>query len=242
MVSFPKPDLNCDLGEIDPTLSLEAEIMPLIHRCNIACGGHAGGDEMIKGCILLAKENKVLIGAHPSYPDKVNFGRVSMNIDPKELKETLTEQINKVLISCTQNSYPMTYVKAHGALYHDVAYRAELALIFASLIKDLGDFEVMGPPDSSLELICKNLNLVYLREAFADRKYTSQGRLLPRKVPGAVLVNLKEIIAQCDALINKNLLQVMAGKSINLDCDSICVHSDTDHSLQILKEIKKTFF
>ncbi len=241
-MSFHKPGLNCDLGEIDPTLQLEKSIMPLIHRCNIACGGHAGDIETIHGCISLAKENGVLVGAHPSYPDIENFGRISIKMSKDELARTIKLQINKVSNICKEFNYELSYVKAHGALYHDVAFDEILSLTFVNCVKELGILEIMGPLNSPLEIACKRSGLGYVKEAFADRRYNAEGKLVSRKISGSVLNDLEDVITQCNSLINQVALKTIDDKDILISCDSICVHSDTENSIQILQAINKTFF
>lgn len=238
----PKPDLNCDLGEIDQTLQLEKDIMPLIHRCNIACGGHAGTNETINGCVALAKEHGVKVGAHPSYPDKENFGRVSMEMTSKEFINNLKRQLNKISEACNKLGYPLNYVKAHGAMYHDVAYDESLSKSFALTVKGLGIKEIMGPPQCILEKICEELEINYVKEAFADRKYNVEGKLVSRSLEGSVINIIEEVIKQCSSLINHTALDTFNQNTLIIPCDSICVHSDTENSVKILQALNNKFY
>jgi len=118
--------LNVDLGEeIKPNLEIEDEVMPYIDACNIACGGHAGNPRIIKDCIYLAKKHNVLIGAHPSYPDKANFGRKSMIIPDEQLIESLFYQIYLVHKLAEDQNTEVHHIKFHGALYNDAARDTE---------------------------------------------------------------------------------------------------------------------
>ena len=108
-------DINCDLGE---EIGNEAQLMPFLSSCNIACGGHAGNDEIIREVIKLAKEHKVRVGAHPSFPDRKNFGRKEMEISEPDLKNSLIEQIGLVKKECLDNGILMNHIKPHGALYN----------------------------------------------------------------------------------------------------------------------------
>src|SRR4051812_9228760 len=78
-----KIDLNCDMGELEDA-EHEAALMEHITSANIACGGHAGDEATMERTVRLALERGVRIGAHPGYPDRVNFGRVEMPLSSEE--------------------------------------------------------------------------------------------------------------------------------------------------------------
>ena len=111
-------DLNCDAGE---GIDIEKAIIPLVSSISIACGGHTGNDESMRKTIQLAKKVGVAIGAHPSYPDRENFGRVKMNIDEETLKKSIKTQIETLHSIAIQENYPLTHVKPHGALYNEAS-------------------------------------------------------------------------------------------------------------------------
>src|SRR5438270_9239187 len=104
-------DLSADMGEGSPG---EDEIWPLITSANVACGGHFGDAQSMAYAARRARELGVKIGAHPSYPDRENFGRTSMSITPPALRASLVAQINALRALA-----PITFVKPHGALYND---------------------------------------------------------------------------------------------------------------------------
>ncbi|NNG09241.1 MAG: lactam utilization protein LamB, partial [Arenibacter sp.] len=112
---MPTIDINCDLGE---GVDNEVDIMPMISSCSIACGGHAGNLETMEKVVGLAKLNGVLVGAHPSYPDKENFGRVSISISAEALKNSIKEQIESLLVILKAKNMELNHIKPHGALYN----------------------------------------------------------------------------------------------------------------------------
>jgi len=124
-------DLNCDLGEGYD----DEKIMPFISSCNIACGGHAGDKDSVYKTVLLAKKNNLAIGAHPSYPDKLNFGRVSMDLTTDVLVEAVRQQIQLVIESCAALKAELHHIKPHGALYNDMAQNEDLAKVVLAAVK-----------------------------------------------------------------------------------------------------------
>lgn len=234
-------DINCDLGEIDPSLQLERKIMPLINRCNIAAGAHAGNDEMIKGTMLLAKEHGVKIGIHPSYPDKENFGRIRLEMEDSKLLESIKEQLVNFIKIAEQNHIAIDHVKAHGALYHYLAESQTFANDYLALInKTFPEVNLLVPPNSEVEKQASSYSIGILIEAFADRKYTKEGKLQSRSIKGSILSKPDEVVMQVDSIINKKGLMI-GDAFVELKANSICVHSDTKNSVEILEAIKNRF-
>ena len=117
--------INCDLGEcLDP--NPDGQIMPLINQASIACGGHVGDSDSMNKTIKLAKQHQVSIGAHPSYPDKVNFGRISMPMSLTALFDSIQRQVNTLDEICQRHGVKLDYIKPHGALYHDMMHQNDI--------------------------------------------------------------------------------------------------------------------
>src|SRR3954464_5911890 len=91
-------DLNADMGESTEGLDSgrDAELMRYVTSVNVACGGHAGDEETIRKTLELANEFRVAVGAHPSYPDRENFGRIEMVIEIEELEISIQYQIQRL--------------------------------------------------------------------------------------------------------------------------------------------------
>ncbi len=234
-------DINCDLGEIDPSYKLEKSIMPLIDRCNIAAGGHAGDHHSMKQVMLLANSQQVKIGIHPSYPDKDNFGRVKMSIQDDSLLEAIGNQIKTFLEIAEASNIMIDHIKAHGALYHYTAHNTNFAKQYLDLINAIcPSLKVLVPPYSEIVKLIDSYPQVFLIEAFADRRYTEEGSLQSRKIVGSVIDNVDELIKQVDSIVNQN--GVFVGSTfLPLKANSICVHSDTNNSVKALEAIKNHF-
>ena len=165
-------DINCDLGE---GVGNEAELLPLIGSCNIACGGHAGDFVSMRETINLAKKNEVKIGAHPSYPDKANFGRQVMSISNKDLKISLQKQLKTFDKALEVENAQLHHIKAHGALYNQTAKDEDLAKFYLDIIKPYRESTYIYVPFGSvIAKLASQKGFKIFYEAFADRNYNSR--------------------------------------------------------------------
>ena len=232
-------DFNCDLGE---GMGNETQIMPYIDSANIACGGHAGESSSIREAIYLAKKYGVTLGAHPSYPDKKNFGRISIKMKPKEFRQSIGEQLGQLLILLKQNSLPLHHIKPHGALYHDLMTDRALVDSFLECVSECSTSVIIyAPYPSTLGSRAKKKGFVVWYEAFADRLYNDDFGLVSRKVKGSVLNDLDSVLFQVSSLVRSNRVKTSSGKWLSLPVDTICIHSDTNNSPQLAKSISKSF-
>ncbi|SHN30836.1 UPF0271 protein [Cyclobacterium lianum] len=228
-------DINCDLGEGMPT---DRQIMPYLGSCNIACGAHAGDDNCIAETVKMAKKYLVNIGAHPSYPDRANFGRVSLYMESQSLKKSLKEQIDKVKNQAQKEGLPLHHIKFHGALYLDSLKDQELADLLAAFVKDYYPDQLLYAPFGSCMAIAASQRNLRLRfEVFADRRYSTATTLLPRKHPGALLTDLTEIAEQVSLILNEGKVKAHSGELLAICADTICIHGDHPQAVSIAKMI-----
>jgi len=218
-------EISADMGEGAPD---EPHIWSLIDAANIACGGHFGDEETMRAAVAAAREH-VLIGAHPSYPDRENFGRKSMSLDADALRATLVEQI-RTLAALT----PLRHVKAHGALYNDAHRNRALAEV---LVDAAGGVAIVCPDKSEMANAARTRGVRVIREAFADRRYEPDGSLTPRSVPGSTLT-VDEAAAQAHLLATEGVVIARDGSRIALAFDTLCVHSDMPQAVERLRAIR----
>lgn len=224
-------NINCDLGE---GMHNEDVIMPLIQSCNIACGGHAGDDETMKRVVALAKSHQVAIGAHPSYPDRENFGRVSMDIPAEELKASLEKQLKDFEQALETNKARLHHIKAHGALYNDLAKDPELVATYLDVVEKYKDIARLYVPfDSVIQKQAISRGFSVAIEAFGDRNYTDTLSLVSRKRPNALITEKKKVLDHIRA-IRKGKVVTETGKELPIQADTICIHSDTENAAAIL--------
>ncbi len=226
-------DLNCDLGEGYE----DSAIMPYISSCNIACGGHTGDNESVKRAINLAIENEVAIGAHPSYPDEENFGRASIEIDAEELLSSLHEQVRLVHNTCRSVGASMHHIKPHGALYNDLANDPALAdKIIASLSREFPHAQLYLLAESKATEVALNLGVEVKHEVFADRVYQNKTSLRSRIHSDAVMSDAKSILNQISHLLSNKVIDHSGNLHI-IQANSLCLHSDTPHAIELAQEI-----
>ncbi|MFK7783590.1 MAG: LamB/YcsF family protein [Crocinitomicaceae bacterium] len=224
-------DINCDLGEGMPN---DAALMAHISSCNIACGGHFGTKESIRETIQLAKLHKVKVGAHPSYPDKENFGRVSMNISSDELAKSLRNQISDFISVCKEEKIEASHIKLHGALYNDSAQNFSLAKLVVQVLDDLQlQLPVYAPQNSVLAGIADKPVV----EAFIDRRYNGDGSLVSRKQDNSLIEDPLQAWDQLKQMIFAQRFIAANNKSIPMNAETYCLHGDTRNALEIAQFI-----
>lgn len=226
-------DINCDVGE---GIANEHLIMPLISSCNIACGGHFGDKNTIEETIKLAFENDVKIGAHPSFPDRENFGRKLMSISDFELKESIQSQIDLFLKVLKNYPTKMHHIKPHGALYNAIARDENLASIFLeAVMKYLDNVFLYVPFNSVIADLSMKRNIKIKYEVFADRNYNNDYSLVSRTENNAVITDKNNVLKHVLFMIENQKVKSLNNTQLLIKADTFCVHGDTKNAYQILE-------
>ena len=229
-------DINCDMGEMDALLedgTYEA-LMDHVTSINIACGGHAGDEHMMRAIVKIAKEKNVKIGAHPSYPDRENFGRFEMDISEEVLSSSIFEQITNLISITKEYNYSICHMKPHGALYNSAAKDKGLATLIGTVIKSIDTaLPIMCLAGSKMVSVLKDMGLNVLRESFADRTYEADGSLRKRTLSNALIINPQVASEQAYNISKNKKLVAHNGSEISLQSETLCIHSDTPGALKI---------
>ncbi len=200
--------------------------MPYLSSCNIACGGHVGDKDSIIQTIKLAKKHKVAVGAHPSYPDRENFGRLSMNMAPNELLSSMDEQLDLFYKLCADLDVIVHHIKPHGALYNDMAADSDFSLgILSHWQQKYGDIMVYLLADSKATIAGLTLDLPVKGEVFIDRAYEHKTALVSRSQPGAVISDTLTMAKKLDSYIQSKILD-SKGITHQALLETICIHGD----------------
>ncbi len=230
--------INCDLGEGG---KYDSELMPLISACNIACGGHAGTVKTMKETVKFAIENKVEIGAHPAYPDKENFGRKPIKISPEELKRSIIAQVLSLKQIVEAEGAKLNHIKPHGALYNEAAKDEKIAKI---ILESLAEFDekppLFVPPNSVISALAKD-EFPLIFEAFADRNYNENYRLVSRIKSNALILEKEAVFKHLFLMFSEGKIRCENGLEINVKAQTFCLHSDTPDSVKILKYLHQKF-
>ena len=232
-------NINCDLGE---GLNNEHIIMPLIDSCNIACGGHAGDNASMIECVEISIKNNVKIGAHPSYPDKINFGRKKIDISPSELSYSIISQIESLETIADSYGLELNHIKAHGALYNQMITDVELSNLYLDTIKDFKKKSLLYIPyKSEIEKIALKKGFSIIYEVFGDRNYNDDLSLVSRNNENALISDPESVVNHIKTIKDTGNVKTINGNYKKIKFDTICVHSDTNNSIEILKKIKQEF-
>ncbi len=230
-------DLNCDMGEGS---AFDEDIMPLISSCNIACGGHAGDRNSMANTINAAIQYEVTIGAHPSYPDQENFGRVSMDLSATALRLTLLDQLKLLMEEIERQQAVLYHIKPHGALYNDLKTDREKADIVLDVLEEMDPLlTLVAPPESVIKERAEERGINVKVEGFGDRGYNSDFSLQSRSLPQAVLTDKEVVLKQVRDMVLKEQIDLGNGRVLHHHFDTICIHSDTENSLDILRYLNK---
>lgn len=239
--------LNCDLGETDRLTeeSAEHQVMAHIDMANIACGFHAGNRQVMRDTVNLAKAHNVAIGAHPSYPDRENFGRRSMQLGKADICDLMTQQIELLDAICDEANTKLHHIKPHGALYHDMMQHEQVLQGILEALRHAGHdvpLLMMATADNDrFRKAADSYGIEVWFEAFADRRYTDDARLASRDAPGAVHADPQLILAQAQALAAGEPIISETGKPLAMDAQTLCVHGDNEHAVAVVKAIRQAF-
>ena len=235
-------DINSDVGELNNLLADNTyeKLMDHVDSVNIACGGHAGDETMMAAMINIAIVKNVNIGAHPSYPDKENFGRNEMDIDSNELLDVVRDQVQLLVDIAENNGGHVSHVKPHGALYNKAAHNEVIAQsIGEAIIQVDPSLKVMGLAGSGMIRCFDELGLETISESFADRAYENDGSLRERKHDNALITEPIKAANQARDLTNGFVMSV-DGSRVKIDAQTICIHSDTPNALALASAVKET--
>lgn len=236
-------DLNCDLGEgFGIFKANDEEIMPYITSVNIACGFHAGDPFIIYETVKLAKQYNLAIGAHPSFPDLLGFGRREMNFSEDEIYQLVLYQIGALYSMCMAQNVELHHVKPHGALYNMAAKDMKLAIAITKAVKSFDSALILyGLANSKLSDAAQEINIRFASEVFADRAYNDDGSLVERSNPKAVHKNSKDAVNQVMQIVKNQTVTTLNGQQLQIKADTVCLHSDSKIAIQLAKALHWEF-
>jgi len=227
-------ELNADIGEGCDDTSL----MPYLARVSIACGGHTGDAASMTASLRLAAEHGVAAGAHPSYPDRSQFGRRALAASGDEIAAWVTQQTEALAEQAARLGLRLAHVKPHGALYNVAARDAGVARAIARAVVAVDPaLALVGLAGSQLIAAGQAAGLTVLNEAFADRRYQPSGRLVSRETAGALIVDPAAAAAQARVLAEGRAVATLGGGAVRVRADTICLHSDTPGALNIARAV-----
>lgn len=235
-------DLNADLGEDFGAWRMGAddEVLDLVTSANVACGFHAGDPRVMRRVVARAAARGVAVGAHPGYPDLVGFGRRSLRASPEEVENDVVYQIGALAAFCAAEGATLHHVKPHGALYNDACADGELAAAVARAVAAVRmDLLLYAPDGSALAEAGRRAGLTVVPEVFADRGYQPDGRLVSRRLPGAVLHDPDVVAARVVGMVRESRVTAVDGSEISVRAGTVCVHGDNPQAPALLRAVRE---
>jgi 5-oxoprolinase (ATP-hydrolysing) subunit A len=234
-------DLNADLGEGFGVWSLgdDAAMLDIVTSANVACGFHAGDPAGLLRVCRAAAARGVRIGAQVGYRDLAGFGRRFIDVDPPDLTADVIYQIGALSALALAAGTAVSYVKPHGALYNTIVDHEHQARAVAEAVHAVDPaLPVLGLSGSAFFTAAEELGLRTVSEAFADRAYRPDGRLVSRREPGAVLSDADEIADRVLTMVTQGVVTAVDGTSIPVDAESVCVHGDSPGAVRIAMAVR----
>lgn len=232
-------DLNADVGE---GCNSDAELLTLVSSANIACGFHAGDALMMLACVRESIKNGVAVGAHPSFPDRDNFGRTAMQLPPETVYAQTLYQVGALAAIVQAEGGLLRHVKPHGMLYNQAATDSVLADAIARAVLAVNPALILvGLAGSELIRAGERLGLPTRQEVFADRGYQASGQLVPRSQPGALIANEEQALAQTLEMIQRGRVRSIEGQWTSVNAQTVCLHGDGEHALAFARRLRAAF-
>jgi UPF0271 protein len=230
-------DLNADLGE---GMGTDDDLLAIVSSASIACGGHAGDAATIRRILKICKARGVRAGAHPGYNDPKRFGRFRLVMPLEQLLGQIRSQLFLVRHIADEVEVPLAYVKLHGALANQTAEELAFAVgIFGSIQAMDPKMAVLALDNSQQVRAAKAVGLPLIREAYADRAYTSEGLLVSRNREGAVIHDPELVIERCLRLARDGEIVAVDGTVLKSAARSICLHGDTPGAVDLAREVRE---
>jgi UPF0271 protein len=235
---MPSVDLNADVGE-GLRNGDDAALLDIVTSASVACGVHAGDPATMRRTVAAAVERDVVVGAHPSYPDRVGFGRRPMDLPPVQVTEEVASQVAALAAVARGCGTRLGFVKPHGALYHRMAEDEDCARAVAEAVRAAGDLVLLVPAGAATAAAVTAMGVEIATEAFADRAYGPDGRLVARTHPGAVLTDPEEVAGRARSIAVDHRVVAVDGTWVALEASSICLHGDTPGAAVLAGHVRR---
>jgi 5-oxoprolinase (ATP-hydrolysing) subunit A len=240
-VSTGTIDLNADLGEGFGIWRLgdDDALLGVVTSANVACGFHAGDPSTMRRVSARAVAGGVAIGAQVSYRDLAGFGRRFVDAAPAELTDDVLYQLAALDGVARAEGGRVTYLKPHGALYNAVVWHEQqaAAVVDAVVAYDRA-LPVLGLPGSALLRLAADAGLRTVAEGFADRGYTPEATLVPRREPGALVHDAAEVAERAVRMATEGTVVALDGSTVAVPVESVCVHGDTPGAVDLARAVR----
>jgi UPF0271 protein len=235
-------DLNCDMGEGYGAWRMgdDEALAPLVSSMNVACGFHASDPGTMRRTVRLARRHGVAVGAHPSFPDRVGFGRRDLGATAEEVRDDVTYQVGALWAFCRAEGVALRHVKPHGALYNLAAGDERLATAICEAVRGVDPaLALVGLAGSRMQDVARRMGVRWVGEAFADRAYGADGALVSRRVPGAVIGDPATVAERVARLAREGRVVAVDGTELEVEAGTVCIHGDTEGAVALARAVRE---
>lgn len=233
-------DLVADLGEGygDWRMGDDEALLGIISSANLACGFHAGDPTIMDATVAACAERGIQVGAHPSFPDRVGFGRRDMGLTPGQVRTDMLYQVGALSAFASAHGTRVAHVAPHGRLGNLVAVREDYAKAVADAICALDDSMIVVAQDGAMADEAKRRGLPVAIVGIVDRAYEPDGTLVARSKPGAVIHDLHTLVARAVRIAQEGTLEAVDGTILPVRADSLLLHGDNAGAVGAARAIR----
>ncbi|GGS78616.1 LamB/YcsF family protein [Streptomyces violaceus] len=237
----PTVDLVADLGEGFGayTMGDDGALLEMLTSANVACGFHAGDPRIMDATVRTCVANRVAVGAHPSFPDLVGFGRRAMDLTPEEVRTDVLYQIGALQAFAVAHGTRVRHVAPHGRLGNLVAVRADYARAVVDAVASLDESLIVLAQDGELADAARARGLRVGIVGIADRAYRDDGTLVSRSEPGAVIHDPDEVARRTLRMVTEGVIRSVDGTDIPVACDTVLLHGDSPGAIALAGRIRE---
>lgn len=234
---------NCDLDHFiqGDERHFDFSILSYLDYINVSSGFHHGSPDSIAYGIQLAKQYQVGIGCLISYHDLYGQGERSIPHTHEQLLNAVSYQIGAVQYLAQYHEVELSYIKPHGALFRDMMNDLN---VFESVVQAVAATDrplvILARHDNSPYLdIADEYNVPLLLEAYCDRIYKYDGKLVSRTHKNGLYTHFDDIFYQAMQLANFGTVTTDKGQTLSLAADTISLKiNQPEHYVQALKIAK----
>jgi 5-oxoprolinase (ATP-hydrolysing) subunit A len=234
-------DLVADLGEGFGAYRMgdDDALLDVLTSANIACGFHAGDPRIMDATVASCVQRGVAVGAHPSFPDLVGFGRRAMDLTPDEVRTDVLYQVGALQAFAAAHGTRVRHVAPHGRLGNLVATRSDYAAAVVEAVMSFDRSLIVLAQDGELAKAARAAGLQVAVVGIADRAYRDDGTLVPRNQPGAVIHDEAEIAERTVRMVTEGVIRSSGGQDLPVECDTVLLHGDTPGALALAHRVRK---
>lgn len=233
-------DLSADLGESygDYTIGNDDALLALLTSANVACGFHAGDPRVLDRTVRACAERGVAVGAHPGFNDLVGFGRRPITMSTDEVATDTLYQLGALAAFARRYGQQLQHVTPHGSLGNlcvaDPAYARGVLDAVEAFDPTLPVVTQAG----ALTDLARERGIPVAITAMVDRAYNTDGSLVSRRLPGAVIHDPDAMVERVLQMVLEGTVETIDGTVIELDCQTVLIHGDSADGLVVAQRIK----